>query len=80
MAPCKRQLMGDFNSCTLDTALPSFHQYVHVPTRNNKTIGLSIDVVVSALCVKLVNFVVQRLDVCKSECFQNERNVHRLPS
>ena len=33
-------VMGDFNSCTLDTALPSFHQYVHVPTRNNKTIDL----------------------------------------
>ena len=33
-------VMGDFNSCTLDTALPSFHQYLHVPTRNNKTIDL----------------------------------------
>jgi hypothetical protein len=33
-------VMGDFNSCTLDTALPSFHQYVHVPTRNNKIIDL----------------------------------------
>ena len=33
-------VMGDFNSCTLDTALPSFHQYVHMPTRNNKTIDL----------------------------------------
>ena len=33
-------VMGDFNSCTLDTALPSFHQYVHVPTRNNETIDL----------------------------------------
>ena len=33
-------VMGDINSCTLDTALPSFHQYVHVPTRNNKTIYL----------------------------------------
>ena len=32
-------VMGDFNSCTLDTALPSFHQYVHLPTRN-KTIDL----------------------------------------
>ncbi|KAK2159415.1 hypothetical protein NP493_1723g00011 [Ridgeia piscesae] len=33
-------VMGDFNSCTLATVLPSFHQYIHVPTRNNKTIDL----------------------------------------
>lgn len=26
-------ILGDFNTCTLDTVLPSFQQYVNVPTR-----------------------------------------------
>ena len=33
-------IAGDFNSCDLCTCLPTFHQYVTVPTRKNKTIDL----------------------------------------
>lgn len=31
---------GDFNHITLDKALPTLHQYVDCPTRNNKTLDL----------------------------------------
>ena len=31
-------IAGDFNSCELRTCLPTFHQYVSVPTRKTKTI------------------------------------------
>ena len=31
-------IAGDFNSCDLRTCLPTFHQYVSVPTRKTKTI------------------------------------------
>ena len=30
-------LITDFNRCTLGTSLPTLHQYVTCPTRNNKT-------------------------------------------
>ncbi|XP_075955445.1 uncharacterized protein LOC142957475 [Anarhichas minor] len=33
-------ITGDFNHTTLDRALPTFHQYVDCPTRNNKTLDL----------------------------------------
>ena len=44
-------IMGDFNKCRLSDVLPSFHQYVDVPTRNLKTIDLcygTIDAAYSA--------------------------------
>ncbi|KAK0143367.1 Retrovirus-related Pol polyprotein from type-1 retrotransposable element R1 [Merluccius polli] len=33
-------IMGDFNSCKLDCVLPSFEQYVDVPTRREKVLDL----------------------------------------
>ncbi|GFS24975.1 purple acid phosphatase [Elysia marginata] len=30
----------DFNQCTLSSSLPTFHQYITCPTRNNKTMDL----------------------------------------
>jgi len=33
-------ITGDFNHTTLDKALPTFHQYIDCPTRNNKTLDL----------------------------------------
>ncbi|GFR74977.1 endonuclease domain of the non-LTR retrotransposon LINE-1 [Elysia marginata] len=33
-------ITGDFNQCTLSSSLPTFHQYITCPTRNNKTIKL----------------------------------------
>lgn len=32
-------IMGHYNSCSLDTALPSFQQYVDIPTTRQKYIG-----------------------------------------
>lgn len=33
-------ITGDFNHATLDKLLPTFHQYVDCPTRENKTLDL----------------------------------------
>ena len=33
-------ITGDFNQCTLESSLPTFGQFVNVPTRNEKTIDL----------------------------------------
>lgn len=33
-------IMGDFNSCKLDSVLPSFEQYVDSPTRKNNVLDL----------------------------------------
>ena len=33
-------ILGDFNSCRLDCVMPSFHQYVDIPTRKNTTLDL----------------------------------------
>ena len=33
-------ITGDFNHCTLGTSLPTLHQYVTCPTRNNKTLDV----------------------------------------
>ncbi|GFS16460.1 hypothetical protein ElyMa_001473900 [Elysia marginata] len=33
-------ILGDFNHCSLDSALPHYHQYVSCPTRGDRTLDL----------------------------------------
>ena len=43
--------MGDYNNCRLDNVLPSFHQYVHIPTRRGSTLDLCYGNITDAFTV-----------------------------
>lgn len=44
--------MGDYNNCSLDSVLPSFHQYVHCPTRKGNVLDLCYGNVLDAFTVR----------------------------
>lgn len=41
-------VMGDLNSCRLDSSLPSFQQYVDIPTRRKNTLDLCYGNIINA--------------------------------
>lgn len=45
-------MLGDFNKCILDDVLPSFQQYVDVPTRKENTLDLCYGNITDAFSVR----------------------------
>lgn len=41
-------ILGDYNSCRLDNVLPSFQQYVDIPTRRENILDLCYDNITDA--------------------------------